>query len=234
MRSCSSCSSTSRRWTAATFWRSCSHLGIFPLSKILCSPTRPRWRAPCSTLMSAAACCISRKYAHQRHAATRCSALHFSAVFLCPPCMCFCVLLMWCIRWGWAAAWTSLLRILAALTTTIARRATSARSSSHGRLQISPACSLFHPWFVLMIMCFCFIYTRRVAEPAGQEQRRSTAPGARCHRSSPLDPWSLCNAPINYQTTYRHLHSGLCYLCPHLCFTPGSNVQIHVAGRDAQ
>ena len=35
-----------------------------PLSKVLCSRTRPRWRAPCSTLMSAAACCISRKYAH--------------------------------------------------------------------------------------------------------------------------------------------------------------------------
>ena len=191
------------------------------------------------------------------HVDVRSSVLHFPQVRAPAPChaaiqtlkralfqRCFFVsalqaffylfLLMWCIRWGWAAAWTSLLRILAALTTTIARRATSARSSSHGRLQISPACSLFHPWFVLMIMCFCFINTRRLAEPAGQEQRRSTAPGARCHRSSPLDPWSLCNAPINYQPTYRHLHSGLCYLCPHLCFTPGSNVQIHVAGRDAQ
>ena len=92
---------------------------------------------------------------------------------------------------------TSLLRILAALTTTIARRArvrATAGSCSHGRLQIFPACSLFHPWFVSMITCFCFINTRRAAEPAGQGQRRSAVPGAQCDRSSPLDPWSLCNA----------------------------------------
>jgi hypothetical protein len=46
----------------------------------------------------------------------------------------------------------------------------------------------------LMITCFCFINTRRAAEPAGQGQRRSAVSGARCDRSTPLDPWSLCNA----------------------------------------
>lgn len=176
------------------------------------------------------------------HVDVRSSVLHFPQVRAPAPChaaiqtlkralfqRCFFVsalqaffylfLLMWCIRWGWAAAWTSLLRILAALTTTIARKTRArAGSCSPGRRQIFPACSLFHPWFVLMITCFCFINTRRAAEPAVQGQRRSAVSGARCDRSP----------------THRKLQSSVLPLPPPTCFTPGSNVQIHVAGRNPQ
>jgi hypothetical protein len=94
----------------------------------------------------------------------------------------------------------NLLKIQAPLTMTMTRNMAKSTTESilkQDMLQTFPVYFLFHPWFVLIILCATFFSKfGRVTELARQGQGFCGVPGTQRDRSSSLDPWRAMSCRI--------------------------------------